>query len=196
MSKKLAKEGYNIKATQGGYQRLLQEYPYQFTAVKDSHGMPEGFVPGAGHCEEKGYNYGSEITTRDGKMFKCVDPTSRKAKWVEIQTEITDQSYSEQAQQQPDDESTSEKETSPAADTSTEEDETVNAAQEDLASMDTPIDQMGDIPYVGFIKKNENINTLGDLITEVKEGRVNELGYLNENRAQKVVMHLKAKGYV
>lgn len=61
----------------------------------NSYNKPSGFVPGSHEDRDRGYSYGSEITNLDGDYFKCIDPTAGKAKWIQLGSEITKASYSE-----------------------------------------------------------------------------------------------------
>lgn len=189
MSKQLAKDGYSLVATHGGYGRLAQEYPHQFTAVKNTHGLPAGFIPGADECEEKGYNYGSEITTVDGSLFKCVDPTSRKAVWIEISTVVTDRSYIAEVDSEPVAEPTIEEKVVQAESGGV-------ASQADEVNRDRPLGELTAIPFVGQMVRDQSINTLGDLIDAANEGRVADISYMNDDRAKKVVAYLKEQDYI
>lgn len=189
MSKQLAKDGYSLIATNGGYLRLAQQYPHSFSAVKSTHGRPAGFVPGADDCEEKGYNYGSEITTVDGAMFKCVDPTSRKAVWIQVDTIVTDQSYVAEADPEPAPEKTVEEKV-------IESESKGVTAKEDEVNRGRALGELTGIPFVGQMVRDESINTLGDLIDAANEDRVADIAYMNGERAKKVVAYLKEQDYI
>jgi len=205
MSKKtLAKDGYGLVASTSGYQKLALQFPRQFSVVKNTHGKPKGFVPGASECEETGYNYGSEITTIDGQVFKCVDPTSRKAVWVKVPSQVTKQSYVEpdpEPEKEPKEvlknqrgDEISGTDEAPVTQKEVKDLPEKEDFSDDVIDANTPLEDLPDIPYVGFLKKSQE--TLGDVVKAANENRVAELSFMNEDRAKKVVAYLRENKYI
>lgn len=89
-------EGYTVVLTGKGLERFRREYRDQFMVVKHKYDAERGEYPGKYNDANNNFSHGSKWVSGDGKYFVCVDPTPEKAKWLQIEAELSTESYNEE----------------------------------------------------------------------------------------------------
>jgi hypothetical protein len=133
-----------------------------------------------------------------------VDPTSRKAVWVKVPSQVTKQSYVEpdpEPEKEPKEvlknqrgDEISGTDEAPVTQKEVKDLPEKEDFSDDVIDANTPLEDLPDIPYVGFLKKSQE--TLGDVVKAANENRVAELSFMNEDRAKKVVAYLRENKYI